>query len=88
MFRILFGNWTLVPNFSKLCSQNLVHHKEIGYSDQNDNTVNSIDDCIDGIEEPLYGFRVNIKLVEDESCIMGQTCKGTPNDIGEGKFYK
>ena len=69
-------------------SQNLVHHKEIGYSDQNDNTVNSIDDCIDGIEEPLYGFRVNIKLVEDESCIMGQTCKGTPNDIGEGKFYK
>ena len=69
-------------------SQNLAHHKEIGYSDQNDNTVNSIDDCIDGIEEPLYGFRVNIKLVEDESCIMGQTCKGTPNDIGEGKFYK
>ena len=48
-----------------------------------DDNVNSIDDCVEGIEEPLYGFRVRIKLVEDETCILGQTCKDA---INQGKY--
>ena len=39
-----------------------------------DENVNSIDDCIEGVEEPLYGFRTNITLLRDSPCIMGSTC--------------
>ena len=27
-----------------------------------DNEINSIDDCVDGVEEPLYGFRHSIYI--------------------------
>jgi len=37
--------------------------------------INSLDDCIDGILEPLYGFRVRVTIVEDEPCILGETCE-------------
>ncbi len=37
--------------------------------------VNSLDDCMEGIEEPLYGFRSNITLVDRQPCILGATCK-------------
>ena len=39
-----------------------------------DEDVNSIDDCVEGIVEPLYGFRTNVTLIKDQMCIIGQTC--------------
>jgi len=57
---------TQVPYENKPPSYNLGAH---------DVVINSLDDCIGGIEEPLYGFRVRVKLVEDEPCILGDTCK-------------
>ena len=41
--------------------------------------INSIDDCIEGIEEPLYGFRINITLLKDSPCILGSTCDMSSN---------
>ena len=38
------------------------------------NPPNSMDDCIEGIEEPLYGFRANVILLKDFPCILGVTC--------------
>ena len=66
---------------------------DYNYSDESDSNINSIDDCVDGIEEPLYGFRVKVNLIENQSCILGQTCKGSPvnDDQGNKKmlfFYK
>ena len=51
--------------------------------------VNSLDDCIDGIEEPLYGFRVRVKLLDDQPCVLEDTCKeGIMDDNeSEGKFF-
>ena len=39
-----------------------------------DENINSIGDCIDGIQEPLYGFRTKVTLLKDSPCIMGSTC--------------
>ena len=36
--------------------------------------INSMDDCIEGIAEPLYGFRANVILLKDFPCILGVTC--------------
>ncbi len=46
-------------------------------NDEDDLTINSLDDCIDGIEEPLYGFRTNVTLIDNEPCILGETCRAT-----------
>ena len=46
-------------------------------NDDEDLDINSLDDCIDGIEEPLYGFRANVTLVDKEPCILGETCRAT-----------
>ena len=46
-------------------------------NDDDDLTINSLDDCIDGIEEPLYGFRTNVTLIDNEPCILGETCRAT-----------
>ena len=56
------------------------------YRRRMDDNINSIDDCIEGIEEPLYGFRTNITLLRDSPCILGYTCdnpstSGTENII-------
>ena len=42
--------------------------------DDVDEEVNSIDDCVEGIVEPLYGFSSNVTLIKDQMCIIGQTC--------------
>ena len=42
--------------------------------------VNSLDDCIEGIEEPLYGFVTRVKFTENQPCTLGVTCKR------DGKF--
>jgi hypothetical protein len=39
--------------------------------------VNSIDDCIDGIQAPLFGFRVNVTLLTNSPCILGITCRNS-----------
>lgn len=41
-------------------------------------SINSIDDCIEDIGEPSYGFFVIVTLVEDQPCILGETCRGEP----------
>ena len=40
--------------------------------------VDSLDDCFDDLEEPTYGFRAKVTLVENSPCILGSTCRGTP----------
>jgi hypothetical protein len=45
------------------------------FQDDFDNEVNSLDDCIEGIEEPLYGFRTNVTLLQDSPCVLGVTCR-------------
>ena len=40
--------------------------------------INSMDDCIEGMEEPLYGFRTRITLVDNEPCTLGVTCRDDP----------
>ena len=58
--------------------------------DQEKLEINSLDDCIDGIEEPLYGIRVRVKLLDDQPCILEDTCKeGLMEDTdSEGKFRR
>ena len=36
--------------------------------------INSIDDCIEDIHEPLYGFRTKVTLLKDSPCNIGSTC--------------
>jgi hypothetical protein len=45
-----------------------------GYYDYYDPEVNSLDDCFDDVSEPLYGFRVQVMLKEDEPCVLNETC--------------
>ena len=49
--------------------------------------INSIDDCIEGIEEPLYGFQINITLLKDSPCIMGSTCDISSNSEPINNYY-
>ncbi len=59
---------------------------KIDFSYYNDNNnylrnkreVDSIDDCFDDLEEPTYGFRAKVSLVENSPCILGSTCRGSP----------
>jgi hypothetical protein len=53
--------------------------------EEDDSVVNSLDDCIDGIDEPLYGFRSNITLLENSPCILGQTCQNS-TELTQGRF--
>jgi hypothetical protein len=39
-----------------------------------------LDDCFEE-EEFLYGFRSKVTLVEDQPCILGSTCRGSPEDL-------
>ncbi len=50
---------------------------ETNFVEEEDFVVNSLDDCIEGIEEPLYGFRANVTLISNEPCVLGQTCRAT-----------
>ena len=51
----------------------------------NDKNINSIDDCIDGIQEPLYGFRTKIFFLKDSPCVLGSTCDSI-SSIGTDTF--
>ena len=44
------------------------------YKGKTNENINSLDDCIDGINEPLYGFRTNVTLLRNSPCILGLTC--------------
>lgn len=41
--------------------------------------IDSLDDCFDDLEEPLYGFRVQVTLAENSPCILGSTCRVNPD---------
>ena len=45
-----------------------------------DNEANSFDDCFDDLDEPRYGFVCRVRLVENQSCVLGVTCRGVPDD--------
>ena len=45
--------------------------------------INSIDDCIDGVEEPLYGALAIITDKNEELCRIGVTCEGPVTEIEE-----
>ena len=38
-------------------------------------------DCIDGMDEPLYGFVTELDLVDDAPCILDTTCDANGNKI-------
>ena len=40
--------------------------------------IDSLDDCFDDLEEPTYGFRAKVTLVENSPCVLGSTCRGSP----------
>ena len=45
-----------------------------------DHEINSMDDCFNDMDEPKYGFVCRIRLVEDQPCVLGVTCRGVPDD--------
>ena len=38
-------------------------------------------DCIDGMDEPMYGFVTELDLVDDAPCILDTTCDANGNKI-------
>ena len=38
-----------------------------------------LDDCFEE-DAVLYGFRSKVSLIQDQPCILGSTCKGSPDD--------
>ena len=48
--------------------------------DKYDDEVNSFDDCFDDLEEPRYGFVCRVRLVENQPCVLGSTCRGVPDE--------
>ena len=49
----------------------------------------NIADCIKGVGQPLYGFTVNVTILRDSPCIIGQTCRPSvalPRQTGEDFF--
>ena len=55
-------------------------HPDKSYNDdpykEHEEEINSLDDCIDGIEEPTYGFVAEVTLVDAKPCVLGSTCRG------------
>jgi hypothetical protein len=45
-----------------------------------DDEINSFDDCFNDIGEPRYGYICRVRLVEDQPCVLGVTCRGIPDD--------
>jgi hypothetical protein len=45
-----------------------------------DHEINSMDDCFNDMDEPRYGFVCRVRLVEDQPCVLGVTCRGVPDD--------
>ncbi len=56
------------------------------YYEYEDLDVDSYDDCFDDIPEPLYGFRVRVKLIEDQVCDLETTCIATANRTSSTTF--
>ena len=76
-----FGRSNMIENMRRRTSYMPRYH----FRRRMDDNINSIDDCIDGIEEPLYGFRTNITLLRDSPCILGYTCDN-PSTSGRENF--
>ena len=51
-------------------------YKRSGYN----NEVNSFDDCFNDVDEPRYGYACRVRLVENQPCVLGVTCRGVPDD--------
>ena len=47
---------------------------------KHDDEVNSFDDCFKNMGEPKYQYICRVRLVEDQPCVLGVTCRGVPND--------
>jgi hypothetical protein len=83
--------WTL-PGFAdrsdRFLEDKFNDFNEYDYDEEEEEepfVVNSLDDCIDGIDEPLYGFRSNITLLENSPCILGQTCQNS-TELNQSTF--
>ena len=48
--------------------------------DKYDDEVNSFDDCFNDLNEPGYGFVCRVRLVENQECMLGVTCRGVLDD--------
>ena len=51
------------------------------FDEFNEGKVNSMEDCFNNIQEPLYGFRTKVTLVDNEPCELGVTCDEDGNKI-------
>ncbi len=56
----------------------LSYYNDNNYYLRHKREVDSLDDCFDDLEEPTYGFRAKVSLVENSPCILGSTCRGSP----------
>ncbi len=75
--KVLSRRGSSVPRWSQKYDYNTFYYNHQAY-DENEleaEDINSLDDCIDGVEEPLYGFSVNVTLIQDDPCILGLTCR-------------
>ena len=61
---------------------------DLSFFNRKSGEVNSIDDCIEGIGEPLYGFVVNVTVAQDSPCILGQTCRNVPEERQTGEDFQ
>ena len=43
--------------------------------------VDDVTDCFDDVEEPRYGYRVQVMLNDEEPCEIGSTCLGVDGNI-------
>ena len=80
--------------FDLRTNNNSNHNQLYGYEEpklnethEHEPEINSIDDCIDGIEEPLYGLVILITLVEDQPCQIKNTTYEKPT-YREPKTYR
>ncbi len=73
----------LKARITRVLKQKKLHRKyqqqkfqKYKYNDE----INSFDDCFDDLGEPRYGYICRVRLVEDQPCVLGVTCRGVPDD--------
>jgi hypothetical protein len=47
---------------------------------KHDDEINSFDDCFKNMGEPQYQYICRVRLVENQPCVLGVTCRGVPDD--------
>ncbi len=73
----------LKAQITRLLKQKKLHKKYQPQKFQKykyDDEINSFDDCFDDLGEPRYGYICRVRLVEDQPCVLGVTCRGVPDD--------